>query len=240
MANPGPPRHIESIIDRQFKLWGLREHLAEEGGALARRELAHLSQGPWITVSKQLGSGGVAIARKAAAELGWQAFDKEILEEIARHTHTRRRLVAEMDEKVIGGLREYIEHLIVPQAVTRGAYLSELTEVVLALAHKGRVILVGRGANWLLDARFGLRVRVFAPLEVRVRQLMADERVDRDEAESRIRRTDDDNRAFIAKVFDKDIDDPAGYDLVINRAEMGEDAAAATVVSAVRAKLRDA
>jgi len=66
------PSHIDRMIDRQVALWEVRARVAAEGGEEARARLAHLEQGPWITVSKQLGSGGTDVARRVCELLGWQ------------------------------------------------------------------------------------------------------------------------------------------------------------------------
>ena len=237
MVTSRDPSNIEELINRQVKIWEVQQRLAAEGGEAARSELAHLSQGPWITVSKQLGSGGARLAEQIAGELGWQAFNKEILTTIARRTHSRERLLSELDEHAIGRWRDFLHHVLVPGSMSQFEFLKEMMQVIWALARQGRVVLVGRGANWLLEPEYGLRVRVVAPLEQRIENVMDWENLTRAKARRRVEKEDADHEAFIRKVYQRSIDDSLGYDLVLNLGALGEAAAVQAVSTALRTKL---
>lgn len=237
---PVRPANVESLIDRQMRMWEVRQKLAAEGGEIARRELVHLEQGPWLTVSRQLGSGGVEVAEAAAVSLGWQLYDREILTGIAEHTHLRERVLGRVDERSTNWLADYLSHLLTPESISRETFAREMSEVVWAVAREGRAVLVGRGANWLLDPRFGLRVRIVAPLEARVLAVARHEDLTSTDAGQRVRERDDSTREFIRRTFDRDVDDPAGYDLVLNTAHLGIESAVEIVETALRNKLRSA
>ena len=98
-------------------------------------------------------------------------------------------------------------------------------------------MIVGRGANWFLDPSFGLRVRVVAEFERRVAWVA--EHLELSESEARARTLEQDNqrRSFIRKYFGRDIDDPLGYDLVVNLGDIGVDNAIQLVLQALRLKL---
>src|SRR5437867_8710865 len=107
-------KNIEELIDRQMRLWELRQKLAGVGGPVARLALVHLDQGPWITVSRQLGSGGAELAARLADRLGWQLYDHEILAAIARQEHITERLISDLDEHAVGQLNQMIAQLVHP------------------------------------------------------------------------------------------------------------------------------
>lgn len=235
---PVRPTNVESLIDRQMRMWEVRQKLAAEGGEAARRELVHLEQGPWVTVSRQIGSGGVEIAEAAAAALGWQLYDREIVAGIAEHTHLREQVLGRVDGRSSSWLSDYLNHLLTPESISQDTFAREMIEVVWAIAREGRAVLVGRGANWLLDPQYGLRVRVVAPTEVRVATVARHQDVSTEEAGRVVRQRDEQTRSFIRQTFDRDINDPAGYDLVINTAHLSVSSAAGVVQSALRGKLR--
>lgn len=235
-AKPHPP-HLARLLDRQANLWELRRRLAQEGGAAARRELAHLQEGPWVTISKQIGSGGVELAHRVAAELGWQVYDREILEAIAEHTDVRDAILSRLDERDMSWMEDTVRRLIAPGEPGRAAYLLELARVVLSLARQGRAVILGRGANWLLNPEFGLRVRTVAPLEARIERFARETAVDAGTARARVQEEDREVGRFIRHAFGRDIDDPAGYDLVLNLGGMTLEAAAAAAVAGLRGKL---
>lgn len=55
-------------------------------------------------------------------------------------------------------------------------------------------------------------------------------------SERRVRQNDEKRRAFIRQVFGKDIDDPFGYDLVLNSGALELPVAAEMIVGALTAK----
>ncbi len=237
MDESGAYGQVGHLIDKQIRQWELRRRLAEYGGEMARRELAHLSEGPWVTISKQLGCRGTVLAKRLAERLGWQIFDKEILEAISRETHTRDRILSALDEHAVGAFKEYVAHLIVPDHLAQAAFVHEMVKVIWALGRHGRAIVLGRGANWVLDPRFGLRVRAVASLESRIARLTEIEKLDRAAAERRIREDDAAKAAFVRKFYNRDIEDPLGYDLVLNMDAMDISVAADIALAALRHKL---
>jgi hypothetical protein len=237
MSSLGHSRHIEQILDRQAREWEMRRKLAEEGGEVAVGELAHLPEGPWISISKQLGAEAVEVAESLHGRLGWQVFDKEIIESIARETHTRERVLSRMDERAVHRFDDWLEQLLVPDQPPQMTYLQQMARVIWALAKQGRVILLGRGANWFLDNRYGLRVRAIAPLDVRVRKVAEREKISPKDAGRKVRAADASRAAFIRQVYHRDIDDPLGYDLVVNTETLGAEAAADAVLAALKTKL---
>ena len=229
--------NLDQLINRQMTLWDVRQKLAREGGETARRELAHLKEGPWITLSRQPGSGGSELAGILAGKLGWQVFDKEILSAIARHDPAREKILSRLDEHAVSALQDCLSRLMDPAAVSRNVYAHEVAQIICTLARQGRAILVGRGANWLLDPRYGLRVRVVAPLPFRVQRIAHQRGIEPVLADHALRCEDTELAAFIRQLYRREIDDPMGYDLVLNLAHLEAEAAADTVVTALRRKL---
>jgi cytidylate kinase len=230
--------NIEKIIEKQARFWEVRERIAVEGGEAAQRALAHLAEGPWISISKQWGSRSRELASKLAGELHWQWFDREILTTIAQHTNSREQILSRLDEHAIGSINDYIAQMVVSEDPGQAAYLQEMIRVVMGLAKQGNAIIVGRGANFFLDPRFGLRVRLVAPLEARVAHVAELEGCSRDSARPLVEKNDTQQAAFIRQVFGHDIDDPLGFDLMLNMGGMDEDTAVHAILAALRQKLQ--
>jgi hypothetical protein len=80
-----------------------------------------------------------------------------------------------------------------------------------------RVVLVGRGANFLLEGLpHALRVRLTAPIEQRVDRVMRKDGVDRKNALRLIAKMDNDRASFIRANFHRDWYDLTAYDMVFN------------------------
>lgn len=229
---------IEQIIEKQARFWEVRERIADEGGEPARRALAHLAEGPWISISKQLGVGSRDIARRLADELHWQWFDKEILTSIAEHTNSCEKILSRLDEQAIGSINDYVAQMVVSEDPGQATYLRQMIRVVMGLARQGNAIIVGRGANFFLDPNFGLRVRLVAPLEQRVARRADTKGLDVDAARAEIQLNDAQQAAFIRQVFNREIDDPLGFDLVLNMGGMNEESGAQAILAGLRQKLQ--
>jgi cytidylate kinase len=234
---PGSTPSLDSLIDRQVRLWEVRGRLAEVGGVAARRQLVHLEQGPFLTVSRQIGSGGGEFARAVAERMGWQVYDRAILREIAEHHHLRERVVKRLDEHAVGWISEWVNHLLVPESLPQAAFAKEVAEIVCAVGRQGNAVIVGRGANWLVDPRFGLRVRMIAPLEQRVEEVRRIEGIAEDVAAAKVRAHDVETERYIRRTFGRGVDDPLGYDVVLNAAYVDVGAAVELVCHALRRKL---
>jgi len=224
---------VQEMLERQGRFHELRRRLSDDAGAGPQAP----AEGPWITLSRQLGSGGTELAHRLAEHLGWQVFDREILHAIAEHTHTRESLLAQLDEAAIGPLHDYLSALFEPGHPGVTPFLQEMVKVIQGVARRGQAIIVGRGANWILDPRFGLRVRTVAPLEMRVARISREEGLSPAQARRRAEEHHAAQDAFIRQVFRRGIDDPEGYDLVLNLGGMEPDAALAALAAALRVKL---
>jgi cytidylate kinase len=228
---------IEAILERQARSWAIRSRLAEGGGEAAREALVHLAEGPWLSISRQLGSGATEVAERLSQELGWQVFDRQILSTIAEQTHTLESVLAGLDEHALAPLEEYLAHLVVPGQPSQRTVLQATMRVVWVLAKRGRAIILGRGANCFLDARYGLRVRLVAPVAQRVARVADRRGLTIAEAERTVQTHDEVQESFVRHAFGRAIDDPLGYDAVLRTDGLGPEAAAQAVLAALRGKL---
>jgi cytidylate kinase len=228
--------NLGHLIDRQVSMWESKKGLQVE----RRGTLGHLAEGPWITISTQLGAGGAELAAGLGARLGWQVFDKEILVEIAKSTNTKEKVLSRLDGHAVGAFEDYVTHLFVPGDLGRSAYVLEMMRVVWAIARQGDVVMLGRGANWLLDPRYGLRVRAIAPVEKRLEWLTRTQALSPSAALHRAEEDNADRAKFTRQVYKQDIENPLGYDLVVNLGSLDLAPAVELVVAALTSKLTPA
>jgi len=97
------------------------------------------------------------------------------------------------------------------------------------------VIIYGRGGQDLLAGMENvLRLRFVAPFEDRVENFAEREWLDPDLARTLIRKSDQQRSGFIHFYFDRDWNDPLGYDLVFNTARLSPGAVVESIIAAVR------
>lgn len=224
------PAHLDRLIDRNLGLSEVRRRAEGEPGRAT-------SAGCWVSLSRQIGSGGTGIAATLASRLDWQVFDKEVLDAVARQTHVREKLLARLDERTLSPIEEWVSHLIVPDHLGSTGFNVEVMRVMGALAWNGHAVLIGRGANWFLDPRHGLRLRVVAPLERRIAAVGQRLGIDSAAAGRLVAEDDARRTTFIRRTFQRDIDDPTGYDIVVNTELVGVDGAVEIAMAALRRKL---
>jgi cytidylate kinase len=178
-----------------------------------------------ITISRQMGSGGIPIAQKVAEKLGYTLVDGDAIMEVADQYGLTRESVEQADEKP----PHFVETLDSKHEIA--LHLIEL--IILEYALKGNVIIYGRGGQDLLEGiQSVLRVRIIAPFEDRVERWAEREWLDPDRARRLVRKNDQQRAGFIKYYFDRDWDDPLGYDLVINTSRLSEEGAVRLICDA--------
>lgn len=198
-----------------------------------------------VTLEREYGSGGNAIAATLAARLGWKLWDQALTEEIARRLDCESRDVEEHEEK-----RDPVYYRLF-KAFMRGSFegsqnaprlkmvdTEHVREVVQALlpqlADRGQCVIVGRGSAYYLGAREdAFHVFVYAPFDERVRRLRAGGRSE-GEAIELAETVDRDRAIFIKQYFQVDWPARDRFHLMVNSG-MGDDLAA-TIIGEALAK----
>ncbi len=162
---------VLKLIENQRALWDIRSRLGQVDRRPGRCEVGGVSYGPCLLISRECGSGGSQIARLASQRLGWQVYDREIVDQIAQLAHARQKLIESVDERIRSKWETTWRHMLFPEDVGPDAYMQYLREVVMTLGHHGDVVLLGRGSQYFLPPRCALRIRLVAPLEERIKRV---------------------------------------------------------------------
>jgi cytidylate kinase len=188
-----------------------------------------------VTISRQAGCGAHVIAEKLANYLQsrtpteatpWTVFDRNLVERVLEDHHLPTRLAKFMPEDRVHEIDDFRDELfgLHPPSWT---LVQQTTETILRLVEFGNVIILGRGANIIAaDAPCALHVRLVSSLDRRIERRQHLQGLDRREAAESIRREDLGRQRYIRKHFNKDIDDPLLYHLVLNTDCVSPDAAA--------------
>ncbi|MDQ7991254.1 MAG: cytidylate kinase-like family protein [Propionicimonas sp.] len=179
-----------------------------------------------ITISRQAGSHGARIARGLARELGWEFADKATINLVIRQ-YGLVRLNDLYDD--VPKLRELFDD---NAAVT----IEMMNETIRAIAARGDVVLLGRGAFEVLKGVSDvLNVFVEAPLETRIERIAKRDEVDAGTAEATVRRDDKMRRRFTRLYYNANWARPENYDFVIDTAELTDDQAIEAIIARLHA-----
>jgi len=190
-----------------------------------------------ITVSRELGSGGRIIASLLAQRLGWQLWDREILDVLASQSGQRFQasMFETLDERSQSEVFALVSSLF--NQIDKHEYFYLLPKALLLIAHSDAVIL-GRGGHILLPNAF--RVRIKATLERRVSNLVQFENYAEDEACAAVARMDKERARFLRELqHHLGIPKRARfeYDLELLTDSISNEAAAQAIVAAAQSKL---
>jgi cytidylate kinase len=191
-----------------------------------------------VTISCEMGSGGVEIGRAVAERLGYRFVDTELITEAAHRYGLLEEKLSSLDETKPSILERF-------DTETR-RYLTVSQAIVYEFAMEDRVVIIGRGGQFLLrEVPHAIRVRVAAPFEMRVKRVMKKmpsqigEALDVRSATELVRRNDAEKGGRVRYLYGVNWADPAFYDLVINTEKLAVNAAVELVVTlANRPELR--
>ena len=192
-----------------------------------------------ITISRQLGSGGMSIAALLKKWLGWPLWDKEILDVLAHQSHLgyQKKMFETIDEKVQDEIESMVAFMFGHR--DKNAYLYLLPKAIFLIAQNDAII-VGRGAHLFLPE--SLKVRIKASFATRVENVARSEGITQKEAQGKIKAVDQEREAFIKEVCRRlgkpyaESKNQQHYDLEINTDILGIAGAAVLILIAAAHK----
>jgi len=216
--------YIHQIIEKQARKWLMFNQAKKEQKAKAL---------PVIYISREPASGGHHVAAKVAEMLQFDLFDRALLIKVAEDAKMSAHVVETLDEKSRSFLLDWMgawakDHLWFDD------YLGSLMRVIGTIQRHGNAVIVGRGAGFIIPEGQCLRVRIIAPLDLRIQNESEDKHIRADEARKNVIEQENEQTAFVRRYFDKDLNDALNYHLVINMAKVSVVDAAAAIAGLYR------
>jgi cytidylate kinase len=183
-----------------------------------------------LTISREYGSDGREIGQQVAQRLDYVYVDKERLFQDLEQVGKRWGRVARELDEVSPTLWERHDWQY------RG-YIAQVEAIILNYAAADRVVIIGRGGFFLLrQVPFCLKVRLVAPLEVRLERIMNQEGLDRNGAKQLIDRENHDRAGYVFANYAKYWDDQSAYDLILNTGNLTDNQAVDLLLAALTEK----
>jgi hypothetical protein len=216
---------------------------------------------PVVTIRGQLGSGAPEVGWLVADMLHTDYVDRAIIQKVAELLNRGEHDVVAKEMppgSLMGRIAETFEHYY--PAVNTGPgssylgvylpvqdmplgdshYLEGLTAIIKELAENHSIVIRGRGSQFILkDYPDTLHVMMVAPLELRVKRVMENRKLNEDDAKKEISRYDSSRREFIKRYFQAEIENPVNYDLILNTNHLSFESAASIIVSTTTLKGKD-
>jgi cytidylate kinase len=194
-----------------------------------------------VTLEREFGSGGGAIAAELARRLGWKLWDQQLTCEIAKLAQVTESAVALCDERVDGrlyrlaktfwrGSYERSMPLGAAHAFDTDRMMTMVGEIMGTIAEQGNAVIVGRGAPFFLREREDtFRVFTYAPQDEKIRRLVATGKC-KEEAEYLVENVDKERMAYIKHYFNVEWPRRCLYHLMINTV-VGDENVIATIMN---------
>ncbi|WP_234569367.1 AAA family ATPase [Rhodohalobacter sp. 614A] len=202
---------LHKIIDEQIKSWELESSFKNKIIAPQGKQF------PVITISREFGARGAALAALMGEKIGFKVWDRDILQAIADKLGSNQKYLKSLDES----RRVLIEDVVVgfmKNVNTNVNYLRTLNRLIRTIEYHGNAIIVGRGANYICKNPHSFHLRIVSPVERRAADYASREGISKEDALAIIRKTDEERAEFVRYHFKSDVSNASNYDLLINSA----------------------
>lgn len=188
-----------------------------------------------ITIGRQYGSGGRLVGKRLAEELGIHFYDNDILKLTSERTAIGEQYFRMADEKagnnilykIINNLTPDIgkpnldDNIVSPENLFRFQ-----AEVIREIAKNETCIIAGRCGNYILKDNNTpnlVNLFVYADMTTRIQRVMDYDKINKEDAEKRIRRIDKERTEYHRYYTGEDWMNPSSYDLLINASRISYD-----------------
>lgn len=180
-----------------------------------------------ITISRGSLSGGKALAGCLAERMGYPTLGFEVLEEAAESLG--------ISGETFRGKYETAPGLWARLTKEREKYILAIQTALAEWCTRGDLVYHGLSGQFLLKRIPGvLRVRLVAPMELRVRAFLDSQPLmSKSQAQEFIQNVDQERSRWCRLMFGADVADPVNYDLTVNLKRLTLESACATIAEAV-------
>lgn len=223
-------KKVAQMIEEQVQSW-IYKNISEHKSTPAPKIY------PIITVSREFGAKGAALAALIGEKLDFKVWDKDLLLTIGKWLGSDPKLFETLDES----RRKSIEDAIfgfMNHPGTNLSYMRSLTRAVRTIEKFGNSIIVGRGANYICQSPSSFHIRVVSALNKRILNYAESEKITKEQAAVIIKQKDAERADFIKYNFNKEVSDSRGYDLVVNSGAFNLEELADIVIYAYEKKIK--
>ncbi len=184
-----------------------------------------------ICVGRQLGSGGLTIAKKLAEDFKCKFYDRNLLNLAAKESGFSERFFEQNDERK--GFFKSVFHLHVPFVSDNCFYNNELSqeslfkfqsEAIRKAAEESSCVFVGRCADYVLrDHKNMVSVFITADKELRIQRICKRHSCSEEEAEKIINHAESGRASYYNYYTGKTWGDGKSYDMCVNSGILGID-----------------
>lgn len=184
-----------------------------------------------ITISRQMGTQGLTVAKKLAEHLSYRLYWREIINKAAQQAGAPEMALAVIDEL---GLLD-----LCPSPKDCEAYHHAVRLLIEEYATAGSAIILGRAGQVILKNWPGVfHVRLYAPQDYRARLITNIQNISYKAALARITTSDQYRTNYLQQFYQADWNDPYLYDLLLNVTDLDINEITEIIIRAYQKKLK--
>ena len=194
-----------------------------------------------ITIGRQFGSGGKAVAHILGHKLGIPVYDNELIDEAAKKSGFSKDLFEGSDEKkrpfFLSSIFSSNRYGHFSDNYINDADLFRIqSETIRSLAEKGSAIFVGRASDFVLRDMGSIDVFLTSPLEVRKAFVAEREGITPEAAGEMILKREKEREAYYNYLTFGNWGVASNYDLCIDSSLLGFEGTADLIIEFIRKK----
>ena len=193
-----------------------------------------------ITVSREFGSGGRSIGKLVAEKLGYDYYDSELVERVAKETGFSAEYIADAGEYAPG--RSMLSYAFSSGTSHTGASMNATDylwaaqcRVITEIAEKGNCVIVGRCADYILRNREDcLNVFIHADKDYKAKRIVELYGVTDKSPEKRLNEKDGKRKVNYKYFTGREWGIPENYHICLNSGYFGNDVCADIIADLVK------
>ena len=193
-----------------------------------------------ITISREFGSGGRTIGRLVAEQLGYQFYDRELVNQVAERSGFSPEFIEESGEYASAKSSLLFAMATAGQYSADGLSMHdrlyiEQTRFIEELAEQGRCVIVGRCADYILrEHKDCLHVFIHADMKSRAKRIVERYGEKDKSPEKRLAEKDQKRRVYYKNYTGRNWGQAQNYDLCLNSGVLGEEVCVELIVAACK------
>ena len=193
-----------------------------------------------ITISREFGSGGRTIGKLVAERLGYQFYDRELVNKVAERSGFSPEFIEESGEYASARSSLLFAMATAGQYSADGLSMHdrlyiEQTRFIEELAEQGKCVIVGRCADYILrDNKDCLHVFIHADMASRAKRIVERYGEKDKSPEKRLAEKDQKRRVYYKNYTGRNWGQAQNYDLCLNSGVLEEEVCVELIVAACK------